>query len=396
QGLGYPRQAAVAAMFSLLLVQDVFWEVQRNYSHTALLLALLPWTLICWLRLRRAAWPHFALFGLLAGLLILSKYNAAIFLLALIGADLMVAGRKSPLADRRIGLALAAMLIVTAPHLIWAIQHPDAVTALTTRFEMRPDERLLLVYLRAVAGFATALLGLLVLPLIVAAVLLRGDFSALIRQIRSDAQRTVLLCAGLFLAIWLALLLGSSSTRVISRWLLPVVVPLAPLLAGGLCALHPQAAGRIVGLAWLILAVSIPAQWYQSTWINRRSDYDYAGLARQLEADFGPRSIVLSDYAVFANLRLYAPGPIYAAPDMPRLPQGIPLPAIAVTADDSIPGPVLQLAASHGLCPAAGQNPDRIAMKRKHGDDLAGVLAVPLTACAGAGQPDAPGIKDPG
>ncbi|MFV0385571.1 glycosyltransferase family 39 protein, partial [Paracoccus sp. (in: a-proteobacteria)] len=83
QGLGYPRQAAVAAMFSLLLVQDVFWEVQRNYSHTALLLALLPWTLICWLRLRRAAWPHFALFGLLAGLLILSKYNAAIFLLAL-------------------------------------------------------------------------------------------------------------------------------------------------------------------------------------------------------------------------------------------------------------------------------------------------------------------------
>lgn len=377
--LGYARQAALAVMSSLLLVQDIFWELQRNYSHTALLVGLLPWVTLAWLRLADAQGTRpFAWLGFLSGLLILSKYNSGLFLAALIGADLLIRRRESVLKDPRMGLALAAALIVIAPHLLWASQNTGAVTALSSRFEMQPQGSALKVALQGAAGFAGATLGVFILPILIAAALLRGQVPALIRQPRSIDQRLMLTTGLLFLAFWLAALLGSSSTRAISRWFLPAAVPLLPVLIGGLCQLRPHAARRVIGAALILFGLGICVQWLYSTRINARMDYDYAALAEHLSAGTKPQTILLSDYAIFANLRLYDPKPAYAAPPMPKQPRGIALPAILV----GEAGSALDLAHKFGLCPNDAEASE-FAMPRHHKPEPLNVTILPLMACPG-------------
>ncbi|MGQ0614103.1 MAG: glycosyltransferase family 39 protein [Planctomycetaceae bacterium] len=117
---GWARAATVA----LFLFTDMAWGILAGMTQTMLLHLACALTWIGELRLseRRDARGYVAL-GACIALGFLAKYNYAFFLLAMLGAMLVVPAHRRVLLDRRILLSLLAAVALLVPHLAWAWEH---------------------------------------------------------------------------------------------------------------------------------------------------------------------------------------------------------------------------------------------------------------------------------
>ena len=132
------RDGALVAAATLLLFPQIGWEALRTQTHSVLMTTLacsLLWSYVA--LLGRQSLPRYALFGLLAGLGMLAKYNFAMLLVAVAGASLLVAAHRRLLWRRQAWagpiVALAVFVLVVAPHAAWVYGHPDAAFAATVQ-----------------------------------------------------------------------------------------------------------------------------------------------------------------------------------------------------------------------------------------------------------------------
>jgi len=120
--LGALGAAAVSA--SMLMLPDIAWESQRDLTHTVLLTALCAGTLWGYFALlRRPDRLRYALFGLLIGAGMLSKYNYAIFIGGLAGTSLVLREHRVVVWNRKLLLSAAIALVCVAPHTWWLVHH---------------------------------------------------------------------------------------------------------------------------------------------------------------------------------------------------------------------------------------------------------------------------------
>jgi hypothetical protein len=116
------REPAHARMATLWLagIYYISWECVQNYSHSVQVLAV---SMLCvWqvLRMRRArSLGAYAVFGALCALGLLSKFNFAVLMAALLMASARVPTYRALLLDRRLALSIAVCLILLAP-VLWA------------------------------------------------------------------------------------------------------------------------------------------------------------------------------------------------------------------------------------------------------------------------------------
>jgi len=116
------REPAHARMATLWLagIYYISWECVQNYSHSVQVLAV---SMLCvWqvLRMRRArSLGAYAVFGALCALGLLSKFNFAVLMAALLMASARVPAYRALLLDRRLALSVAVCLILLAP-VLWA------------------------------------------------------------------------------------------------------------------------------------------------------------------------------------------------------------------------------------------------------------------------------------
>ena len=101
----------------------------RDQTHTVLVTALVlaAW----WLLLRSMRRPHpwlFAMQGVVWGLALLAKYNAALALAAMLAAALSLPQPRSALFSRGWPLAPLAATLLCAPHLVWMARHWGAAS----------------------------------------------------------------------------------------------------------------------------------------------------------------------------------------------------------------------------------------------------------------------------
>jgi hypothetical protein len=121
---------AVAAGLAMLATLHFHWYFLWKYTNTTLAVGLLPWALLAFFRLQgHRTVSSYALFGVVCGVGLLSRYHFAIYLAALVGAALANRKWRAIICDRRIFVALLIAGLLVAPHVLWFLQHWGEIAA---------------------------------------------------------------------------------------------------------------------------------------------------------------------------------------------------------------------------------------------------------------------------
>lgn len=350
--LGFHKPAATAVMLGALLNIDMAWEIQRNYSHTALLVALSPALALVYLKLSRQRHPaQYLLFGLVAGMLALAKYNSLVAIPALLIADLIVQRRMSIMTGKWFWLSCLVFFLITAPHLYWAYANPDQFGSYSGSFGLtnsswNPGEAV-----QSLASFGLAAIAVFGPSLLIVFARLHKTQglkrpSAIITGL-SREHRVMVLWGLFFLGAGLLAAVTAGSTRIVPRWLLPAFLILIPVLVGSLAQADRSAMKAFVWTGVMAFVIASSGQWIHSVSLNPRTGYDYQGFAGALPQT---QAILFSEYQIFANLRLYLPQVHYINHVMPKRETPGTEQAIALFTEHNMPKTVVNLAAQLGLC----------------------------------------------
>ncbi len=215
------RLAAVGTL-SLLTMPQMFWQAQRDLTHTVgTLLAVLMLIYFVVVTIRRPTIISYALIGLWGGLGMLTKYNFALVIGSVLVATFFHPIGRKRLLDWRLLLTLAIAALVFLPHAIWMVSNMDRV--LTTTVQTMSEQG---------AGGKLSDIGFGLLELIKTSVAIIAPTSVIfllffrqsfLRSLRARSQWSdfvgrILLST---VAILLVLILMITLTEFRDRWLLP-------------------------------------------------------------------------------------------------------------------------------------------------------------------------------
>jgi 4-amino-4-deoxy-L-arabinose transferase-like glycosyltransferase len=294
---------AIAASASLILIPSIGWESHVDRTHSVLLTCVACATLWCYFALLRdPTTARYALFGLLVGLGLQSKYNFAIFIVGLASASLLSAQHRQTLWNRKAWVAAAIALLCLLPHGFWLLNNLDAASS-GTFYKMSKDDQDA-GYLRDVArGLGNMLLAALAfitpLWLVYGLICRRYGRQAAIDWHNPDARFFVRLYLAFFAWMLLLLLSGEVST-IQSRWMQPLLfsLPLAFfVVAPGLA----QAAifKRIVyvaGFSAVIILLALPLRSHLGPALGKhgRLHHPYPQLSAELARQFPQAHILIA------------------------------------------------------------------------------------------------------
>jgi 4-amino-4-deoxy-L-arabinose transferase-like glycosyltransferase len=118
------RLFAVIATLTLLTIPQVFWQAQRDLTHTVmqmLMINLLLWSTIKTLKAPSLA--SYLMIGVSLALGMMSKYNFALVVVGTLVAVWLHPEGKARLFNRRFLLSIAVSLLLLLPHGLWLIEN---------------------------------------------------------------------------------------------------------------------------------------------------------------------------------------------------------------------------------------------------------------------------------
>ncbi|BCR05035.1 glycosyl transferase [Desulfuromonas versatilis] len=333
---GSGRSAAFATL-ALVLLPELVWEAQRDLTHSVLVTALSIATTWQAARLmRRAASREYLVFGLVAGLGMLSKYNYLLFLGAFLGACLAVDDFRTRLLHRRMGWAAGGFLLVSGGHLLWMATHGAALGSQVDSLGMNWIEGFWAPRFKGVGRVASAVL-LFLGPLLPLFLIARrqgsnpGSTDAWCAAWRKVFLRTIVYVV----AICLVLALGFKVSGFKPRWMLPML-SFAPLLLVVIWGreVSRRALRNLAGFAMLVavlILVLLPGRTYFAQQLGKfnRLNYPFAELAGELKtAGVFVGGIAGGDRLTGGNLALQFPGSRVTVPEL--APFALPEPVLVV------------------------------------------------------------------
>jgi len=310
---------AMAVSASMLLLPQIGWEAQRDLTHSALLTTIASMSLYAYFALlRQPTLTRYAVFGLLVGLGMQTKYNFVIFTMGLMFASLIVPQHRAIIWNRKIAASVAVATLCLLPHGLWVLQHFG--TAAGGTIEQMKDESTSNFLLNILAGMRSLLMAAVsfITPIWLIYLLACRPFfgriaRATIRRPSTEALFFLCLYAGYLGAIVLMVLSGEL-TRVKDRWMQPMLFS-APLLFFLLLPGLAQAAvfRRIMKVAAVVAGcylVALPLRVYLGPSYERyvRAHYPYPALANELQQRF-PRvhDVIATDKLSAGNLHFQRP-----------------------------------------------------------------------------------------
>lgn len=318
--------AGVAAAASLLFIPQIAWESQRDLTHSVLAATLACVTLFCFLRLtKQRSVGAYVLFGLCAGLGVLSKYNFALVLVALALAAVFTREFRAVILDKRIVLTGVVAALVVLPNLLWAKNHPDLALRAAGKFKIQESSHWLPAI---VSGLKTLVVGSIMffapLALVHGIIFWRGrSAGASARNPYVGLLLRMLIISYGFIVVAIVVLRIS---EVRDRWLQPILI-CSPVLAIAWLQDRLDAARLkwILALALTVMVVVTVAlhgriilaeRWQRTQPWNR----PYDTLAAQLKGPIAPASTVMTDTTLLAgNLRMNIPDKIFTTPELAGL-----------------------------------------------------------------------------
>jgi 4-amino-4-deoxy-L-arabinose transferase-like glycosyltransferase len=116
------RQALIA---TLLLVGVYYFSIPTpEWNHNVAQMPVWAWASFAYLKaIRTSRWRWWAMLGLAAGVAVLTKYASAVLFLAILAHLLSTRKTAAQFAAPGPYIALAVLLAVIAPHLVWLVQN---------------------------------------------------------------------------------------------------------------------------------------------------------------------------------------------------------------------------------------------------------------------------------
>ena len=316
----------VLGAVSLLFIPQVSWESQRDLTHSVLATAWVTVTLFVFLRLRKDSWLDYGLFGICAGLGILSKYNYLAFLFGLTLAALSVERFRLLISNRRLMFSMIVALVILSPHLKWAMENQGLLS--TTAYKFRPQtEHHFFAEVRT--GFANLFVAVLfhVGPIL-------GIFLVVFRSVSFDKRvvekneyaRLFLRKYGLILAGLILVILIFRITGFKDRWFEPIFISV-PLLVFAVArsqvnATHAKAI-LVLGSVVIVLVLGIiPGRILLAEKIGRTQllNAPYLAMKEDLAKVIPSTTLVVAENKwVGGNLRLLFPTLNVVTPELAQL-----------------------------------------------------------------------------
>ncbi|WP_111561057.1 glycosyltransferase family 39 protein [Rhizobium sp.] len=309
---------AVIATLSLLTIPQLFWEAQRDLTHTVIQLLTINLFLYGVIKtLKAPSLGSYAFMGLALGLGMLSKYNFTLVAVAAMPAVWLHPQGRARIMDRRFLLSIALAVLIFLPHGLWLLHNLDIASGRTLGImkQEAPDT----AFAKLVQGpFKFLRLVLVIMaPTVLVYTLVFGR--SFWKSLRASSEWTRFFTA-LFVTIALLVLvlvvtIGMTSLR--DRWLLPFLF-LMPIYF----CLKMQAAGhrsdshfRRFIVVPLVLMILIPtallARPNLPTLFGRYEAYNvpYSGFAKHIAAEESktPGLIVTDSWLPAGNLHLQWP-----------------------------------------------------------------------------------------
>jgi len=121
---------AIFAAVSLFLIPQIAWESQRDLTHSVLVTTVAASSLFFFVRLlKHGRWWDYLAFGALAGFGLLSKFNYALFLAALLLGAFSMKEFRPRLLENKLGLGLILGAAIWAPYGLWMSNHWNQATS---------------------------------------------------------------------------------------------------------------------------------------------------------------------------------------------------------------------------------------------------------------------------
>jgi hypothetical protein len=350
--LGLSRAAAGAGMLAIFLLPPIGWESQRALTHSVAGMAGSSWAFLAFAwHMRRNSLFSAAIFGLAIAAALLGKPNASIFIAGLVLTALTIPTYRRVLVSRSGVLTVLVTIAALAPTAWWMLGHKAAMLARTSKFSL--DD----------AGpVASRLMGLG--ELVQGAVLFSAPmlvFFAIMlwrqRASRRPSSGEIATPQHLFLtrlvpmalAVVVAGILVSGTSRVEDRWLQPVLF-LAPLaLVSTFAPRFSDERGfrRLSFWSALVALLMIPVLAYNLHYGRAAKppigQLDYAALYRQAHSELDFRTVLSDGPQLPGNMRLFDPTLTPVHYEMPDSRQRIRRPLLVVWFGDKGPPAVVPM-----------------------------------------------------
>lgn len=317
---------AVLATLGLFLIPQMFWQAQRDLTHTTATMLLLNLLMISSVMiLRSPTVQNYLLLGATIGFGMLTKYNFALFLPALGVAVLLYPEGRARIFNWRILAAAAIATLIILPHALWFIENLKLASSVTVaRMGEEADGTSRLGQIAIGLGNLAAIGFIIAAPALAVFGLAFGKTAPKSWTTGTVESRFFGSFLATILAILVILIFAVTFTTVRDRWMLPLLQMLPLYLALKLEAqgLDPEAALRrlmpvALGIILLLpiatfIAGSRSTSHYQQPYENfRRAFTDREQLA--------PAIIVTADWAAAGNLKMRWPKAAVISTQFPNL-----------------------------------------------------------------------------
>ncbi len=312
------KRFVVVATMALFTIPQVFWQAQRDLTHTAMLMLTFALLLYTSIRLiQRPTVMGYILVGLVAGLGMLSKYNFALALPAVLFAVLLHPQGRARVFDRRFLLTILVSVIVFLPHVFWLIDNLGFASEVTLKrmAEDAPENRFLQVG-RGLGRFVAGSLIIFAIPSVLLALSARGQ----IWKSKTPSSPWLRFFLHYFIAVSILMtlvILMTTMTELRDRWLLPLLLPF-PILAVLVLEQHLADVDRFLVRFLpipLIMLVLVPVALLLSQPVmallgkTSSSNYDWQAFRQHVVEKEGisPSVIVTPNWPAGGNLRFIFP-----------------------------------------------------------------------------------------
>lgn len=314
--------SGIAAAASLFFIPQFAWESQRDLTNSVLASTLALATLFVFLRLfqtRRLA--DYLIFGICAGLGLLSKYNYVLLLISLL---LTAACRKeSRVIMRNPGmlLSMTVCLLCFLPNGLWILRHESETFRTASKFLAKasaPTDSTIAAGLASLAVSTTTFLG----PFVLLTIFLLWKKSDPVKFRFESAQAKVLgqvLLTAYGLLVFSVLVFHVRDIR--ERYLQPILV-CVPVLVFAVFQqrLDSRRFRRVVtaaGTVMVIVMICIPGRILFAERMHRTEPLNkpFDAIARQMRPALRDTTTIVADTELLAgNLRLNIPGKTFTTP----------------------------------------------------------------------------------
>lgn len=281
----------------------------RRLSHTSLLCAVVLASYLILERLKyRRAWADYALFGLVLGSGVLSKYNYVLFMGALGLTSFFDTPLRKVILHKKIFLTIVLVVVLLFPHFYWLLGSEGYLSQLQQSVILKTESGTG-KGLSIIGPLISLLLNLIRLMAPLLAVLLLGTILGEVRWKRPkmDGFTKMAIAQTVVLVLFFVVL---NVQKVEERWLMPLVLPFMIVLVR---TLEFKWVGKWVTYGFVLFLTVIGFQVLRTPaervlGIRSSVHFDFGPLYNTLQKDFGDDDWMLPDVTYGGNIRLLNPG----------------------------------------------------------------------------------------